>query len=758
MKDRPVADVISIQQPNEAPVQQPDDGDSDLRVGDDQFEDDAASFKPFGHKRSRSNPECAVDEEQSVAGATPIQLPARVRRNSDVEEWVTSYNLAKILGLKKDLTPTHVDMSLSPHSHILHHASPPQRIEGLNEVLHRRDQRPGQILDTIRDMETVDMEPYKRSSCLTITPSEFRHEVTTWTRLPDYIKVDVVTDIYPNNAINTNIDRIPAVSSVRRQERVPRRFRDTPEGRSIQSHQAPAPEVQRLALADNSHTISHVDQQPPADNAETEREPARNIIVPAVPDMHKLHQLLMKQKQAEESNIGVNNAQEAMASGEYDEARDSPPVSQDAGPSHATTVSKSQEGTISQTDRPAVRAPKELGQPDLAARKSSVGQTSSPAETRSPPLRTNLEVQSTDNSTDDPAKTAISSSNTFSQLQDFMNEDPAVVPSSESKILTSRSPSPEYSTPSDNSPSKQVTDNVDDLLPQGIAEPTFSSQPKTSRHSQGDDDDYQDNLPPTTDQRHESPSGIIVADSTAQSTQQIPPMHDSADPAPQAAKDGSIPTGDGSGQPVVQATTSLNDSGMTGQPGEQDVTRIDTSDIAGQPVEQVVTQDVTRIDTSDIAGQPVEQVVTQDVTRDNTSDIAGQPVEQVVMQDNVPGMIQSASFGNALDTNTLYPAAVASKAAKNKKKNLKRKEKKEREKREADPELNSESDIIASSSTAYGTRALFYRSERPFDSQPGQANNLPASSSLNQMAHEYYGTFGKFSLSHMSNHKYEHHR
>ena len=716
MKDRPVADGISIQQPNETPVQQPDDGDSDLRVGDDQFEDDAAPFKPFGHKRSRSNPECAVDEEQTVAGATPIQLPARVRRNSDVEEWVTSYNLAKILGLKKDLTPTHVDVSLSPHSHILHHASPPQRIEGLNEVLHRRDQRPGQILDTIRDMETVDMEPYKRSSCLTITPSEFRHEVTTWTRLPDYIKVDVVTDIYPNNAINTNIDRIPSVSSVRRQERVPRRFRDTPEGRSIQSHQAPAPEVQRLALADNSHTISHVDQQPPADNAETEREPARNIIVPAVPDMHKLHQLLMKQKQAEESNIGVNNAQEAMASGEYDEARDSPPVSQDAGPSHATTVSKSQEGTISQTDRPAVRAPKELGQPDLAARKSSVGQTSSPAETRFPPLRTNLEVQSTDNSTDDPAKTAISSSNTFSQLQDFMNEDPAAVPSSESKILTSRSPSPEYSTPSDNSPSKQVTDNVDDLLPQGIAEPTFSSQPKTSRHSQGDDDDYQDNLPPTTDQRHESPSGIIVADSTAQSTQQIPPMHDSADPAPQAAKDGSVPAGDGSGQPVVQDTTSLNDSGMTGQPGEQDV------------------------------------------TRDDTSDIAGQPVEQVVMQDNVPGMIQSASFGNALDANTLYPAAVASKAAKNKKKNLKRKEKKEREKREADQELNSESDIIASPSTAYGTRALFYRSERPFDSQPGQANNLPASSSLNQMAHEYYGTFGKFSLSHMSNHKYEHHR
>ena len=342
-------------------------------------------------------------------------------------------------------------------------------------------------------------------------------------------------------------------------------------------------------------------------------------------------------------------------------------------------------------------------------------------------------------------------SNTFSQLQDFTNEDPADHPSTESKILTPRSSSPEHSKPVENSPSKkEATDNEDESSPHRSADPTPSFQRKTSKCSQGDDELYEDSSPPKMDQRHESPSDAIEAEPTAQSSEQIPIMHDnedpaaqtaegvakptaseqipimhdSADPAADTAEGGRVPTGDNSGQAVEQDVTRDIDSGAKGQPGEQDASRDNTSGMTDQPEEH-------------------------DTTQDNTSGVAGQPVEQDATQDNPTGTIRSVSFGNALDTNTLYSAAVASKAARNKKKNLKRKEKKEREKREADQEVNSSSATIASSSTAFGTGAVSFRSERPLDFhapvalQPGQVHDQPAASSLSQLAHEYHGTFGK---------------
>ena len=526
-------------------------------------------------------------------------------------------------------------------------------------------------------------------------------------------------------------------------------------------------QLRRRALAHSSHTTSHAGPQPPADNADSMATPlpridrrkenrppmettsssgiehemadtaalarrtdeATNIkaeakhhqpgarkpastIVPAVPDIHKINRLLIKQKQTEQSNLGVENAQ-----------------------------------------------------------------TSPLINTPPPPLPTDLAVQGTDNSTCDPAQTALATSNTFLQLQDFTNEDPADHPSTESKILTPRSPSPEHSTPIENSPSKkEATDNEDESSPHRIADPTPSFQRKTSKCSQGDDELYEDSSPPTMDQRHESPSDAIEAEPTAQSSEQIPIqhdnedpaaqtaegsakptaseqipamhdsedpaaqtaesvakstaseqipiMHDSADPAADTAEGGRVPTGDNSGQAVEQDVTRDIDSGAKGQPGEQDASRDNTSGMTDQPEEH-------------------------DTTQDNTSGVAGQPVEQDATQDNPTGTIRSVSFGNALDTNTLYPAAVASKAARNKKKNLKRKEKKEREKREADQEVNSSSATIASSSTAFGTGAVSFRSERPLDFhapvalQPGQVHDQPAASSLSQLAHEYHGTFGK---------------
>lgn len=458
-------------------------------------------------------------------------------------------------------------------------------------------------------------------------------------------------------------------------------------GTTEDHHQAVEHEVaDTAALARRNNEAADI--TPRAKHHEPRTRKPVNIMVPAVPDMHKLNQLLMKQKQTEQSNVGVTSAQEARASGDCDEAGDSTPVSKDSGPSYATAVFKSQEVTVPRFDKPAVSAPKELSQPDLPARKSSVRQTSVPVDTRRPPLRMGLAVRTTENPSYDPAKLAFSTSNTFTHLQDFMNEDQAGSPSCESKTLTPRSPTPEYSTPPENSPTKQVMDNVDETWSQTVAEATSSSQRKTSKHSQGDDEIYQDNSPPTADQRHESPGDVTAADPTVQSIEQIPVIHDSVDPAAQTAEVGSVPAKDDSGQP-----------------GEQDV------------------------------------------TRDNTS-----------------GMIRSVSFDKAPDTNILCPAAVASKAAKNKKKNLKRKEKKEREKRQADQEVNSGSDTIASSSTAYGARAISYRSEGPFDFhapvalQPGQVSNQPTANSLSQMAHEYHGTFGNFSPSHMLNHKYEDHR
>ena len=538
-------------------------------------------------------------------------------------------------------------------------------------------------------------------------------------------------------------------------------------------------QLRRRALAHGSQKTSHRGQQPPADNADSIATPLPDIdrrkenrppmattsssgvehemadtaalarrtneatiikpeakhhqpraripasvIVPAVPDIHILNRLLIKQKQTEQSNFGVENAQGAMTSGDYNEAGDSPPVSKDTEPSHAAAASKSNEGTVSQLGTPAVSAPKKLDEQDLAVRNSSAQQTSPLINTPPPPLPTDLAVQGTDNSTYDPAQIALATSNTFSQLQDFTNEDPADHPSTESKILAPRSPSPEYSTPIENSPSKkEETDNEDKSSPQGIADPMPSFQGKRSKYSQGDDELYEDSSPPTMDQRHESPSDAIEAEPTAQSSEQIPVTHDSEDPAAQTAEDGHVPTGDNSGQAVEQDVTRDNDSGAKGQPGEQDASRDNTSGMTDQPEEH-------------------------DTTQDNTSGVAGQPVEQDAMQDNPTGTIRSVSFGNALETNTLYPAAAASKAARNKKKNLKRKEKKEREKREADQEVNSSSGTIPSSSTAYGTGAVSFRSERPLDFhapvalQPGQVHNQPAANSLSQLAHEYHGTFG----------------
>ena len=374
------------------------------------------------------------------------------------------------------------------------------------------------------------------------------------------------------------------------------------------------------ALARRTNEAANV--TPKAKRHEPRTRKPIDIIAPAVPDMHKLNQLLMKQKQTEQSNVEVKNAQEAMASG--------------------------------------------------------------------------VAVRRADSPTYGPAKTALPTSNTFIELQDFMNEDQAGSPSSGSKTPTGKSPSPEYSTPPQNSPTKQVMDNVDETWSQTVAEATS-----------------------TADQRHESPGDVTASDPTVQSSEQIPVMHDSANPAAQTAEVGSVPAGDDPSQTAEPDAMRDNTSGMTGQSGEQNL------------------------------------------TRDNTSDTAGQPGEQDVTGRNPSGMIGPVSFDKALDTNTLCPAAAASKAARNKKKNLKRKEKKEREKREADQEVNSGSDTVASSSTAHGARSISFRSERPLDFhvpvalQPGQVSNQPAASSLSQLAHEYHGTFGNFSPSHMLYHKYE---
>ena len=885
-EDRPVGpaiDVAPIQQSNEAPVLQPDDGNSNLNLGDGQFEGDAASIKAFGRARSRSNPEWAVEEEQIVAGATPVEVPARVRRKSDAEEWVANYNLAKVLGVTKDPTPTPVDTSLLPHSHILHHlplsensegideilrqlappifyslgdtqdsmatpadtglsprvdivhhVPPSQRLEGVEEFLHQRAQEIVdniRILNNIRDLQSVEMAPYRRTSTTTKTRDVLLHTRTTWTLSLDRIKVKTEMDVYRNTDISADDSVVlypltcaRAVASIPRNVRsdhppisdhrpgfVPptqneqapgrdlgRQLHRSSENTSYQEHHqmqrsqprgqffhSRAPELPRQTLnatscnapiytqeagrsvappsqlgnltvepvaesmaqgdsssshelptADQSHIVSTLptthDASETSDNETTNitpkakhheprtRKPASKI-QPAVPDMHKINQLLMKQKQTEQSNIGVKNAQEAMTSGDYNEAENSNLISNDAEPSDATAVSKSQEGTVSQFDKPAVSAPKELSQPNLAARKSSNGRTSPVVNTRLPPLRTDLAVPKTDNSTYDPAKTALSTSNTFSPSQDFMNEDQAGSPSSDSKILTSRLPSPEHSTPPENSPTKQVAD-VDETFSRRVAEPDLPPHRETSEQSQGHGEIFQDNSPPTMDQRYEPPSDVIATNSLAQSSEHIPVMHDSADQAAQIAESGSVSAGDVLGQHV-----------------EQDVTRDDDSGTTGQPIEQ-------------------------DATRDITSYATRQPGEQGVTRDNASGMIRSASFDNAPDTNTLCPVAVASKAAKNKKKNLKRKEKKERDKREADQEVNPESGAIASSSTAYGTRAVSFRSERPSDFhapvalQPGQARNQPAATSLSQMAHEYNDNFGNFSPSHMLSHEYEDHR
>lgn len=212
-EDRPVVDVAPIQQPNEALVQQPDDDNSDLDLGDDQFKDDAAWFKPFGRERSSSNPEWAT-EEQIVASATPIQLPARARGKSDTEEWVKNYNLAKILGVIKDPTPAPIDTSLSPHLHILPHLPPSQRSESLNDI---PDQRARQILNNTEDLETVDLDPYHRPSSLTKIGYVFVHEIIAWAILPDHFKVETEIEVHRNIPINTDSATLslPLAASVR---------------------------------------------------------------------------------------------------------------------------------------------------------------------------------------------------------------------------------------------------------------------------------------------------------------------------------------------------------------------------------------------------------------------------------------------------------------------------------------------------------------------------------------------------------------
>ena len=250
--DRPVVDVAPIQQPNEAPVQQPDDS-SDLNLRDDQLKAAAASINPFGRTRSRSNPEWAVEEEEIGAGATPIQLAARARGNSDVEEWVKTYNLEKILGVTRDPTPAPIDMSLSPQLHFTYHVPPPLHLKGLYELLHQRVEHFFNSTRDTRHPESVDMNPYRRSSSLTQTRWVLLHETTTWHLLPDFIQVITDIEIYPNKNINADYDilSVPSVASVQWYNFIPRNDRATLPAGSSQHPQA-------LSTNDNNVTRAAV--------------------------------------------------------------------------------------------------------------------------------------------------------------------------------------------------------------------------------------------------------------------------------------------------------------------------------------------------------------------------------------------------------------------------------------------------------------------------------------------------------------------
>ena len=578
-EDHPVVNVAPIQQANEAPIQPADDDNPDLNLSDNQFKDDAAPINSFGRQRSRSNPAGFVEEEeQVVTGATPIQLPARARSKSDLEDWVKTYNLKTILGVNLGATPTPapaptlIDTSLLPHLHTPHHVPPSQPLQRLIEIVVQRTQ---QIINSARDLNSVNMELYHRHTHLTRLPPFMLHETTTWEPSRSHLLETTTIDVYHDNPTSTgHVFLMPAIVSLRWIRFVDRNAPYNVEDRKItlsamSGRNAPpmyefTNDRQFFASRDTliSQAISFARQL---------LEHAASSSTPGPTQRVSPRQFQQNSTAAEQEEEEAEPTRKAPAKRQRQKERLKLRKEAEKSSSESAPVQP-------QTRKPASIIVPAVPDMDkikrlLMKRKSSVQQTSQPLNTRSPPLQTDMAVQGTDNSTYDTAKTTLSTSNAFSQLQDCMNEDPA----EESKILTSRSPSPDNSRPLEESPAP-----------------------------------------------------------TAQSSEQIPVMHDSADPAAHTAEGGSVPTGDEPGQPAEKGATLDNTSGMTEPPGEQVVTQDVTSGMTDQPGEQ----DVTRDDNAGVTDEPREQ----DATQDNTSGVTDQPGEQDVTEDTTSGTIPFISF------------------------------------------------------------------------------------------------------------------
>ena len=163
-----------------------------------------------------------------------------------------TYNLEKILGVTRDPTPAPID-SLSPQLHFTYHVPPPLHLKGLYELLHQRVEHFFNSTRDTRDPESVDMNPYRRSSSLTQTRWVLLHETTTWRLLPDFIQVVTDIEIYPNKNINTDYDilSVPSVASVQWYKFIPRNVRATLPAGSSQHPQA-------LSTNDNNVTRAAV--------------------------------------------------------------------------------------------------------------------------------------------------------------------------------------------------------------------------------------------------------------------------------------------------------------------------------------------------------------------------------------------------------------------------------------------------------------------------------------------------------------------
>lgn len=195
----------------------------------------------------------------------------------------------------------------------------------------------------------------------------------------------------------------------------------------------------------------------------------KTTLIPAVPDMRNLKRLTARIDPFEQSKAEVEKVDELVVSGtnaeiqrkaqppdESDEKSELPdlaagadlyPKPEKAQSPHAHSSCQSETQTDTQLIEPAVEAPGKVGNADIMASKSSVGQTSPLKAARPTPLRTEFEIHGGDNSAYHNTESMFATPNAYTRLQDVANEDLEKAKIDDAEALVSRTPTPEYSTP-----------------------------------------------------------------------------------------------------------------------------------------------------------------------------------------------------------------------------------------------------------------------------------------------------------------------